>query len=237
LTPTLAIAKTHNGNFTQGQVGATYSITVSNTGTGATSGTVSVTDTLPAPYLVATAIGGSGWSCTLGTLTCTRADSLAASSSYPAITLTVKVASNAPALVTNSATASGGGAANSPTANDPTTIITAQSVCGTVQLTTSANLVKLNSGSYQATVLVVNNGTGTAQNVTLTAATLGVPGGSPIPQTIGSLVPGGGFAYTTVTFPSSAGTSGSSVVEKYTGTYTACPTSGTFGSSIRATLP
>jgi uncharacterized repeat protein (TIGR01451 family) len=237
LQPTLAISKSHSGNFTQGQVGATYSITVSNTGPGVTSGTVTVTDTLPSPDLIATAISGSGWSCTLGSLTCTRNDSLAASSSYPAITLTVKVASNAPGQVTNSATASGGGAANSPTANDPTTINAAQTVCGTVQLTTSASLVKLNNGSYQATVLIVNNGTGTAQNVTLTAATLGVPGGSPIPQTIGNLVPGGGFAYTTVTFPSSAGTSGSSVAEKYTGTYTACPTSGTFGASIRATLP
>jgi hypothetical protein len=196
-----------------------------------------VTDTLPSPYLVATAINGSGWSCTLGTLTCTRIDSLAASASYPAITLTVNVASNAPGQVTNSATTSGGGAANAPTANDLTTINAAQTVCGTIQLTTTANLVKLGNGSYVATVKVVNNGTGTAQNVMLTAATLGVPGGSPIPQTIGSLVPGGGFAYATETFPSSAGVTGASVVEKYAGTYTACPTGGTFGSSIRATLP
>ena len=237
LTPTLAITKTHSGNFTQGQTGATYTITVSNTGTGATSGTVSVTDALPSPYLVATAISGSGWTCSVGTLSCTRSDSLAAGSSYPAITVTVRVASNAPASVTNSATTSGGGASNSPSASDPTTINAAQTVCGTVQMATTASLVKLGNGSYQATVLVVNNGTGTAQNVKLTAATLGVPSGTPLPQSIGNLVPGGGFAFTTVSFPSSAGTSGTNVVEKYTGTYTACPTSGTWGASIRATLP
>jgi uncharacterized repeat protein (TIGR01451 family) len=235
--PVAAILKSHSGNFTQGQVGATYSITVTNNGPGYMSGTTTVTDALPSPYLVATAIGGSGWSCTLGTLTCTRTDSLAQGSSYPAITVTVNVASNAPAQVTNSATVSGGGTGSPATSNDVTNINAATTVCGTVQLTTTASLVKLGNGSYQATVLIVNNGTGTAQNVKLTAATLGVPSGTPIPQTIGNLVPGGGFAYATVTFPSSAGTSGSSVAEKYTGTYTACPTSGSFGASIRATLP
>ena len=53
--PDLGIAKTHAGNFTQGQTGATYAIAVSNVGTGPTSGLVTVTDTLPAG-LTATAI-------------------------------------------------------------------------------------------------------------------------------------------------------------------------------------
>src|ERR1035441_6755662 len=39
--PVLAIAKTHSGSFTQGQIGATYTVTVSNTSaTTATSGAV-----------------------------------------------------------------------------------------------------------------------------------------------------------------------------------------------------
>ena len=38
--PDLTITKTHVGNFTQGQTGATYTITVTNSGTAATSGTV-----------------------------------------------------------------------------------------------------------------------------------------------------------------------------------------------------
>ena len=237
LLPVVSILKSHTGNFTQGQVGATYSLVVTNNGPGYTFGTVTVTDTLPAPYLVASAISGSGWTCTLGTLTCTRADNIPAGSSYPAITVTVKVASNAPALVTNSATVSGGGAASPSTSNDPTTVNPQATVCGTIQLTTTASLVKLGGGSYQATVTMVNNGTGTAQNVKLTAATLGAGSGTPIPQTIGTIGPSGGFATTTVTFPSSSGFSGSLVAEKYTGTYTACPTSGSFGASIRATLP
>ena len=120
--PDLTVTKTHIGSFSQGQTGATYTITVSNSGFAATSGTVTVTDTLPAG-LTATAISGSGWTCTLATLTCTRSDALAASASYPAITLTVNVASNAPASVTNTATVSGGGETNTAndTANDVTT--------------------------------------------------------------------------------------------------------------------
>ena len=119
----LTITKSHVGNFTQGQVGATYSITATNSGFAATSGTVTVTDTLPAG-LTATAISGTGWTCVLGTLTCTRSDALAAGSSYPVITLTVNVSLTAPASVTNSATVSGGGENNASnnTANDLTTI-------------------------------------------------------------------------------------------------------------------
>ncbi len=235
--PVAAIVKFHGVNFLQGQTLAPYFIKVTNNGPGYMSGTVTVTDTLPTPYLVATFIGGTGWSCTLGTLTCTRSDSLAPGSSYPVINVYVKVASNAPAQVTNSATVSGGGTGSPATSNDVTNIDAATTVCGTVHLTTTASLVKLGDGSYQATVLIVNDGSGTAQSVKLTAATLGVSSGTPIPQTIGNLVPGQGFAYATVNFPSSAGTSGSSVAEKYTGTYTACPTSGSWGASIRATLP
>ena len=43
----LAINKSHTGNFTRGQVGATYTVAVSNTGPDATSGQVTVTDALP----------------------------------------------------------------------------------------------------------------------------------------------------------------------------------------------
>ena len=121
--PDLTIAKSHSGNFTQGQVGATYSITATNSGFAATSGTVTVTDTLPAG-LTATAISGTGWTCVLGTLTCTRSDALAAGASYPAITLTVNVANNAAASVTNTANVSGGGQTNTAndSASDATTI-------------------------------------------------------------------------------------------------------------------
>src|SRR2546430_268499 len=94
------MTKTHTGNFTQGQIGATYTLTVSNGGAGPTSGTVTVTDTLPSG-LTATGLAGTGWTGALATLTCTRSDVLAAGASYPPITLTVNVAANAPSSITN----------------------------------------------------------------------------------------------------------------------------------------
>ncbi len=136
-TPDLTVSETHSGNFSQGQTGATYTIIASNVGNAATTGTVTLTDTLPAG-LTATAMGGTGWSCTLGTLTCTRSGGLAAGASYPAITLTVNVASNA-ASVTNTATVSGGGEVNTSndTASDPTIITGSQ--MATLALTRSPN--------------------------------------------------------------------------------------------------
>jgi hypothetical protein len=96
---------------------------------------VTVADTLPAG-LTATAIAGTGWTCSISpTLGCTRSDTLAAGASYPVISLTVNVASNAPASVTNTATVSGGGEVNTSnnTANDITVINPAGST-GTIVL-------------------------------------------------------------------------------------------------------
>jgi len=146
----LAITKTHTGNFAQGQTGATYTLTVSNAGGSPTSGMVTVTDTLPAG-LTATAIGGTGWSCVLGTLTCTRSDALAAGSSYPAITLTVNVANNAAASLTNTATVSGGGETNTSndTASDATTIATTTyTVGGNVSGATSPAALTLSDSTH-----------------------------------------------------------------------------------------
>jgi len=126
----LVIASTHLGNFTQGDSGKSYRITVRNAGGLSTSGTITAIDTLPSG-LTATAISGNGWACNLPSLTCTRSDVLAASSSFPAITITVNVAANAPSSVSNVATVSGGGESNAgnDTANDPTTIWSSQT-CG-----------------------------------------------------------------------------------------------------------
>src|SRR5262249_23205177 len=119
--PDLRITKSHTGSFTQGQTGAAYTLTVSNIGGDSTNGTVTVTDTLPAA-LTATALDGAGWNCVLLSLSCTRNDALAAGSNFPAITLTVTVANDAPSNFTNSASVSGGGEINTAnnTASDPT---------------------------------------------------------------------------------------------------------------------
>ena len=93
-------------------------MTVSNIGS-ASVGFVTVVDTLPTE-LTATDISGTGWSCTLLTLICTRSDVL--TTSYPAITVTVNVSGNAGASITNTASVSGGGETN--TSNDIATDVT-----------------------------------------------------------------------------------------------------------------
>ncbi len=67
---------------------------------------------------------GAGWITNLTTLTCTRADVLAEGTAYPPISITVSVAANAAANVTNTVTVSGCGDTNlsNNTAIDPTTI-------------------------------------------------------------------------------------------------------------------
>jgi len=120
--PALTIVKTHAGNFRQGQTGASYTIAVGNSGPGTTQGVVTVMDLVPAG-LTATAISGAGWSCTLPAGPCTRSDALSAGSSYPALAISVNVAANALPTVTNTATVSGGGAINTSTSNDLTSIL------------------------------------------------------------------------------------------------------------------
>jgi len=119
--PALRIAKTHSGFFTPGQSGAAYTVTVSNAaGVSPTSGLVTVTETVPTGMKLVS-MAGTGWTCPTGGNTCSRSDALNAGSTYPAIAVTVNVASNAPPQVTNQVTVSGGGSA-SASAGDLTAI-------------------------------------------------------------------------------------------------------------------
>jgi uncharacterized protein (TIGR03437 family) len=105
--PVLSISKTHSGSFAQGQTGATYTIAVSNgASAGPSNETVTVGDSLPTGLTLVSA-NGTGWSCSGGY--CTRSDVLNPGSSYPPITVTVNVAPNCPAQVTNQVTVSGSG--------------------------------------------------------------------------------------------------------------------------------
>ncbi len=167
LGPDLTLAKVYNGSFRQGDAADTYSLTVTNGGGTASYGTVTVVDTLPMSGLTAIGLSGTGWSCNLGTLTCTRSDALNPSSSYPPITLTVSVASNAPTSVTNNASVSGGGEVI--TTNDSASAVTpiAQVADLTITKTHSGSFVEGQSGTY--TITVSNLGPGpTVGTVTVT---------------------------------------------------------------------
>jgi uncharacterized repeat protein (TIGR01451 family) len=156
--PDMTLAKSHQGTFTRGKIG-TYSLVATNSGTGPSQGTVTVVDSLPAA-LTATAISGSGWTCVLTTLTCTRSDVLTAGASFPAITLSVLIAGNAPNTVVNNATVSGGGETNTgnDNATDPTPISGGSPVLSLVK-THTGDFARGGSGTYLLTV--TNTGTST----------------------------------------------------------------------------
>jgi len=81
--PDLTIAKSHIGNFTQGQVGAVYNVTVTNSGATGDSGTVTVADT---SFGRLDTDGGGGHRLGLHivvqAVSCTRNDALGTGQSY-----------------------------------------------------------------------------------------------------------------------------------------------------------
>lgn len=120
--PALTIVKSHSGNFAAGQIGATYSITVSNAANaGPTNAAVSVTEN-PPPAMTITSMTSTGttWTCTA--TGCTTNTSLPAGASYPQITVAANISPNASSPTTNIAAVSGGGSSATFTYDDGATI-------------------------------------------------------------------------------------------------------------------
>jgi uncharacterized repeat protein (TIGR01451 family) len=171
--PDLTIAKSHVGSFVRGSTG-NYSLTVSNIGPVASSGLVTVSDTLPGGLTPSTA-SGTGWTCGIAaqTVTCTRSDALAASASYPVITITVAVSQTATSPLTNTATVAGGNEVN--TANDSasdSTSITSQADIGVAKIASSGTVTVGSNVTF--TVTVSNLG---PSNATLVQVTDLLPAG------------------------------------------------------------
>jgi MSHA biogenesis protein MshQ len=111
---TLALARV--GTLDPGQ-NATYTLDVSNLGTLAEAGPITITDTLPAGLTYVSGVG-AGWVCGAAgqTVTCTRAGSLAGGAAAATLTLTVAVSSTA-FSVTHTATVAGTGVDSNPANN------------------------------------------------------------------------------------------------------------------------
>jgi len=107
LAPDLAIGMTHSGDFIPGQT-VIFNITVSNVGGSPSAGTITVTDTLPAG-LTAVSLGGDDWDCDLPALTCTISEDVDPGNQLPVLILETTVDLDAPLVVVNFATVSGGG--------------------------------------------------------------------------------------------------------------------------------
>lgn len=131
ITPDLAIEKTHTGNFIVGKQGV-YTLSVRNLPTnGPTTGTVTITDTLPTGFSFVSATG-TNWSCSASgqVVTCTYTGGVVApGENLPAIALKVNVSSAAVGNITNTASVTTpGDDPNNPhqgknTALDNTTVI------------------------------------------------------------------------------------------------------------------
>src|SRR5439155_1767306 len=121
--PDLAMAKRHTAAFVDGATG-TYTLVVTNVGTTATTGPITVTDPLPAGLSFVSGTG-AGWSFASagGTVTATHAGPIAVGDSLK-FDLTVNVSPAAVPGVLNSATASTAGDPylGNNTATDPTAV-------------------------------------------------------------------------------------------------------------------
>jgi uncharacterized repeat protein (TIGR01451 family) len=168
-TPDMTLGKSHVGNFLRGSA-ASYTVPVQNLSPyGATSGTVTINDTLPVG-LTPTSASGAGWSCSVAsqTVSCVRADTLAAASSYPSITVNANVAQTAPSTVTNTALVGGGGEIN--LANDSATDVANVVSSADISVTDAGSPNPVAAGSnITYTQVVTNSGPSAADNATLVA--------------------------------------------------------------------
>ena len=193
----VSITKTHvGGTFTRGTT-ASYTITVNNaSASAATSGTVTVNDTLPFG-ITPTAASGTGWSCAVTgqTVSCTRSDALAAGASYPAITVTASVLQSAPATLTNTAMVVGGGPVD-PLKYTSTDIASVGSTADLGVTDSGTPDPVAAGGNITYTQVVTNSGPSAADNATLVA---------PIPAntTLVSITPPAGWSCIT---PGTGGT-------------------------------
>ncbi len=120
-----------------------------------------------------------------------------------------------------------------------TVVLAPAQVKGTAQLVLTTSVSKLGDGTFETALKIINNGTGTVGGITLTSATLGSAQGAPTPLStlpevagMGSLAPGGSVTVP-MNYPASAGSSGSTVLQRFNGTYNG----GSFGGSFRTVLP
>lgn len=193
--PDLALAKMHApSNFASGGSSGYFTLTPRNIGTVATSGTVTVVDTLPTGMTVAALASGTGWTCSGGvgasTVTCTSTSAIAAGASGNPIVVRVAVASGLNGQVlTNTALVSGGGEPagfdGNNSASDSVALVSAATVSGSVWRDANHDRVKDASEKTVSgwTVELLNNGV-------LVASTQTDLSGA---YTFTSLAPGAGY--------------------------------------------
>ena len=177
--PVLAVVKTHSGStFTQGGTG-TWTVTVSNTQAGSTTSSgLQVTDTLPTGYTLAAGSGGTNWSCSgTNAVTCTSSSTIGGGLPYPALTLNVNIPSNSPTTVSNTATATGGGAQN-PAQGSDNNVPVAQVPANLTATSGAGQSVPVGNNFAAFSATVTDAATQPIQNVPVTFTVIPAAGGA-----------------------------------------------------------
>ena len=204
--PQLTVTKTATPNpFTVGMP-ASYTVTVTNSGSVTTSGNIIISDTLPSGITLTTA-SGTNWSCGGTTaLTCTFTGTLAAGAST-VLTLNVAVAATA-TTGDNTATASGGGDSSCPAAAHCVGTVPVSVVAPQLTLTKTATPSSFAAGQPASyTITVSNTGTG-ATTVPITVADT-LPAGITLASTSGANWACTGSSALTCTFSGTLNPAGS----------------------------
>ena len=157
----LAITKTHNPDPAVAGQNVTYTVHVQNNGPSASSGPITVVDTLP-PGMTYVSASGTDWTCSVAgdqrTVTCDRALGLLRAAGAPDITVVAHVGADAgPATLVNLATVDGPDTdpvPNNNTTEDPTRVVNQANISLT-KTTTGDNPVS--AGATTAFTIVVHN--------------------------------------------------------------------------------
>ena len=155
----LSITNSDGASSVNAGSNTSYSLTVTNNGPATTSGTTTVTDTIPTGETYISA-SGTGWSCSFSspTVTCTRSDTLNSGSSYPAVSVAVSVGNTTSSPLANTATVNGGNFDNVSSNNSATDSDTIIYPSDDLQITKVHNSTFTAGANASYTLTVKNNG-------------------------------------------------------------------------------
>ena len=220
----MQIART--GSLVRGAA-SSYALTVSNSGAIPTTGTVRVTDVLPAGQDLDGAPSGTGWTCGVvaRTITCERSDALAVGASWPAITVPVRTRQDATGAVAHTAAvaAPGDGVSANDSASDSATP-TSRSGVSVALAASPASIAPGDTTTVTATI--ANSG---PSDATAVVATLPVPSGmelvsTSVPGGAVGTIPAGGSALVSWTLRARRGAAGTTQTPSVSVTTTATDT-------------
>ena len=170
----LSVASAHSDPFVVGQTNAKYTVTVKDTSSQDTTGSITVTYVVPTGLTPGTPSGGTGWTFSVSgqTVTATYSPVLAAGATAPAFTIPISAVAG-PATTTpypnNQITAATSGAANATT-SDPTNVV--QPAVSVTITDNGSHSFTVGGSGQQYTATVTNSGTVATNGDTTLTVTL-----------------------------------------------------------------